>query len=281
MRSPLLSRFAATLLILIGCAFYAAVSAQDKPATPDKPPRIAMANPLAVMPGSPVKVLLRGWELEQATEVRSSNPRVQIKILGKGKAAVPNKQDAKQVGDTQLELEVTVPADEPAGEMKLTVVGSKQESAAHGLLIGSPHPRLVDTEPNDGFRQAQAVQFPQVVDGQIHGDQNVDLFLFELDAPQQVVIEVFARQYGSGLDSLLTLFSDRGVVLAAVDDTVAAAPVAGAGDQQKSAASAAALSADARIERLLPAGKYFICLQDAFDHGGITHPYRLVFRAAP
>ncbi|MFM7845765.1 MAG: DVUA0089 family protein [Planctomycetota bacterium] len=291
MRSFMLYRVAATLVIMVGCAVYAAVNAavwsavwaQDKPAAPDKPPRIALANPLAVMPGSPVKVVLRGWDLEQATEIRSTNPRVQIKLLGKGKAAVPNKQDAKQVGDTQLEFEVTVPAEEPAGDTKLTVVGAQQESAAHILLIGSPYPRIVDTEPNDGFRQAQVVQFPQVVDGQIHGDQNVDLFVFELAAPQQVVIEVLARHYGSGLDSLLTLFSERGVVLAAVDDTVAAAPGTAAGtapgDQQKSAATS--LSADARIERMLPAGKYFVCLQDAFDHGGVTHPYRLIFRTAP
>lgn len=265
-------------VVLLAVMFYGTAShesalAQDKPAAPEKPPRVAMASPLAVMPGNPVKVLVRGWDLEQATEVRSSNPRVQIKILGKGKATIPNKQDAKQVGDTQLELEVTVPADEAAGETMLTVVGAKLESAAYGLLIGSPLPLLTEMEPNDGFRQAQAVQLPQVVDGQIHGDQNVDVFVFELPSPCKVVIEVQARRRGSGLDSVLTLFSERGVLIASADDA-AEAP-------KPNAAIASSPRADSRLERMLPAGKYYLCLQDAFDHGGVTHPYRLILQASP
>ena len=33
---------------------------------------------------------------------------------------------------------------------------------------------------------------------------------------------------------------------------------------------------DSRIEQMLPAGKYFIVLQDAHDRGGEAHPYRLI-----
>ncbi|MFM2096192.1 MAG: hypothetical protein RIS70_3316, partial [Planctomycetota bacterium] len=255
MRSPLLFQRLTWLGVCCGVMLYESAWSQEKPAAPEKPPRVAMATPLAVMPGNPVKVMLRGWDLEQATEVRSSNPRVQVKVLGKGKAAIPNKQDAKQVGDAQIELEVTVPADEATGETMLTVVGAKQESAAYGLLIGSPFPLLAETEPNDGFRQAQAVQFPQVVDGQIHGDQNVDMFVFELPSPRKVVIEVHARRRGSGLDSVLTLFSERGVILASADD-VSEAP-------KTSGAVASSPRADSRIERMLPAGRYYLGLQDA------------------
>ena len=249
--------------------------AQEKPATAEKPPRVAMANPLAVLPGQSAKVTLRGWDLEQATEVRVSNSRVQLKIAGKGKAAVPNKQDAKQVGDTQLELDVTVPADEPPGEMTLTVVGTKQESAAYAVWIGSSLPLMAEVEPNDGFGKAQAVELPRVVDGQIHGDQNVDLFMFELSEPQSVTIEVHARRRGSGLDSVLTLYSERRAILAVSDDSVEVPPASGAG--ATSAAGATRARADSRIERRLPAGKYYVSLQDACDHGGVTHPYRLMF----
>ena len=273
MRSPLLCQGLMRIGLCCGVMLCGTVPAQEKAAAPDKPPRVVMATPLAIMPGNPVKVMLRGWDLEQATEVRSSNPRVQVKVLGKGKAAIPNKQDAKQVGDAQIELEVTVPSDEAAGETMLTVVGAKQESAPYGLLIGSPFPLLAEMEPNDGFRQAQAVQFPQVVDGQIHGDQNVDMFVFELSSPRKVVIEVHARRRGSGLDSVLTLFSERGVIVASADDLSEAPATSGT--------AASSLRADSRIERMLPAGKYYLCLQDAFDHGGQTHPYRLVFQASP
>ncbi len=109
---------------------------------------------------------------------------------------------------------------------------------------------------DDGFRQAQQIQIPQTVDGQIHGDKNVDVFSFDIADPQSVTFEVLARRHGSGLDSLLTLFDHRGHIVAVNDDHDG--------------------TTDSRITTELAAGKYFISLQDAQDHGGPAHPYRLV-----
>ena len=59
----------------------------------------------------------------------------------------------------------------------------------------------------------------------------------------------------------LTLFDQRGNIVAVNDD----AQVINGTQETK----------DSKIISTLPAGKYFICLQDAHDRGGPAHPYRL------
>ncbi|MFT5523050.1 MAG: hypothetical protein ACI9G1_001309 [Pirellulaceae bacterium] len=236
-------------------------AAEPKETKPLDPPRIAMCVPLALPTGVSSKLIVRGWGLAEAKEVRSSNPKLTIKIVAGSKCEVPNGQDAKLVGDTQIELEVTIAADVEIGKAELTIVSPSGESKPHTLLVGSGHLAIIENESNDGFRQAQKLQVPQVVDGQIHADRNVDVFEFELLEKQSVSIEVIAHRQGSNLDSLLTLFDTGGTIIAVSDDHSG--------------------TADSQITADLPAGKYFISLQDAHDHGGPAHPYRLVVAAKP
>lgn len=222
------------------------------------PPRVAMCLPLAITVGETTKVIVRGWHLEGVKELRSSNANVTLKVLSTSRAEVPNGLDVKRVGDTQIEVEATVASDTKPGNVELTAIGPDGDSKPHVILIGSEFPLTADKEANDGFRQAQPVQVPQAVDGVIHDKRNVDVFAFEVADEQRVLIEVHARRHGSALDSLLTLFDERGNILAVNDD-------------QKG-------SPDSRISTTLRTGNYFISLQDAHDSGGPTHPYRLVIR---
>lgn len=222
------------------------------------PPRVAMCLPLAIDVGETTKVIVRGWHLEGVKELRSSNANVTLKVLSTSKAEVPNGLDVKRVGDTQIKVEATVASDTKPGNVELTAIGPDGDSKPHVILVGSEFSLTADKEANDGFRQAQPVQVSQAIDGVIHDKRNVDVFAFEVADEQRVLIEVYARRHGSALDSLLTLFDERGNILAVNDD-------------QKG-------SPDSRISTTLRTGNYFISLQDAHDSGGPTHPYRLVFR---
>jgi hypothetical protein len=229
------------------------VQAEDPPAV--KPPRIAMLAPLGVTVGQTTRLTLRGWALREATAVTSNRPEMQISIVSNSAAPVPGRQKADQIGDEQLELDVLVPEDAPAGTAELTVHTKTGQSAPRRLFVGSELPLVQDTEPNDGFRQAQRVSVPQTISGSIHADANVDVFAFELAQPARLRISLEAAALGSGLDPMLTLLAHDGSILQTNDDS---------GEGR-----------DAQVTAELPAGKFLIVLQDAHDRGGPAHPYRM------
>ena len=245
-------------LLTFACLLALAAPALAQAPADDKPV-VKLANPLGVVAGSTVKVVLRGFKLDETKEVKCSDGKSTAKVLVAKNADTLNMQDPKRVGDRQVELELTIPADAPVGQLGLVVVTPKGESAPYMIDVGGDLPVIEDKEANDGFRQAQAIQLPQIVNGAIHGDRNVDCFVFDAQAGQKIVADVFADRRGANLDALLTLYSDRGVVIASHDDLPD--------------------SRDARLETTLPAaGKYYLVLQDAHDLGGAASPYRLVVK---
>ena len=235
-------------------------SGQDKK-KPDKKaePKVLVVIPLGAAPGKTTRVTIRGLRLETATAVNFPTAKATIKIVSKGKAAVPDKNPEK-VGDTQIVAEVTLPADVPGGTLPFTVLTPAGETKSHPLLIETVLPVIAEKEPNEGFRQAQPIRIPQVVDGLIERPKDVDVFRLEGKAGQRLVCEVHAARHGSALDSILTLYDAEGQQLALNDDFGG--------------------SLDSRLEVTLPRdGGYFLSLIDAHDTGGPAHVYRLVVRA--
>ena len=247
--------------LLIAAVFLTAafVPAQPKPSDKKDAPRPLMCIPLGIVPGVETKIIIRGQRLDNASEIRFGKVKATVKIVKKGKANVPNKQDVAKVGDTEIEATVTLPADFAEKGAAFTVVTPTGKSAPHTLLVDKT-PTIAEKEPNNGFRQAQPVQVPQVIDGAIGQNQDVDVFRFDGQAGQQMVIEVFAARYGSALDSFLTLYNAEGQIIASNDDMEG--------------------TTDSRIEATLPkAGVYYVSVIDAHDSGGPAHVYRLAIRA--
>lgn len=224
-----------------------------------QPPRVAMCLPLAVAPGVKTKVVVRGWRLDLASGVSLSPAQGSVQLLAAGKAVVPDKQDPKRLGDTQVEIEVELPPETPPGTVSVVVATPEGQTAPHDLLVGGSFHVLLDREPNDGFREAQKLELPQIVDGAIQNNLDVDVFVLEGSAGQSLICETLAARHGSACDAVLSLYDDRGTMIAVGDDSAG--------------------SVDAHLEVTLPAaGRYYLCLSDANDQGGPTHPYRLVVR---
>ncbi len=231
--------------------------AQKKKDPPKDLPKVLMALPLGVAPGTKTRVVLRGLRLDGATAVRCQ-PKGTAKVLKKSKVPVPNQQDVNRVGDSTVEVELDVPADVVGAILSVVVQTGKGESAAHAVLLDRS-PVLMEKEPNNGFREAQTIKIGQVVQGSIGSALDVDTFRFEGKAGQQLVLEVMAARHGSALDSVLTLYDDKGQKLAENDDV--------------------ADSTDSRLEIVLPRnGTYYASIQDAHDQGGATHVYRFLVR---
>jgi hypothetical protein len=239
------------------------VLAQDKK-QPEEPPRLLLSTPLGATAGESAKILLRGLQLDQASEVRIGDPPLPAKILSKAKVAVPQKQVATRAGDTQVEVEFTLPKTIPPGEIAIVVVGPTGTSAAYSLFVDD-RPPVTEQEPNDGFAQAQPIEIGATVEGTLHQPQNVDVFRFAGQAGEKLVCEIIAARRGSALDATLTLFDARRRLIDTADDLPADAK---ARDEWS--------LRDARLEITLPAtGAFFLVLQDANDFGGPAHPYRL------
>ncbi|MEZ6055648.1 MAG: DVUA0089 family protein [Planctomycetaceae bacterium] len=243
------------VLLLLGFAMNHTSQAEEQPPSDAKLPRVALCHPLGLSQLGATKFTLRGWSLKGATEVTTDDDGVTIKILNQGSAPVPGRQKTEEIGDEQLELEVTLPDSFDQSDLQLTVVTSAGKSKPHRLLVKGEAPIIDEVEPNDGFRQAQLIAFPQIVAGNLHADGNVDVFALELTQAQSLRIEVIAATLGSNFDSVLTLYTDSGKILSSNDD--------------------AGTTHDSLIETMLTPGRYLVTLQDAHDHSGPAHPYRL------
>ncbi len=248
-------------LLLVPAFWFLPVAAQDKKPEKKDPPKVTVLFPLGVPAGATTKVIVRGVKLDEAKELRFADEKVTAKILKKSKVPLPPKADLNVVGDSMLEVEVTLPEGLDATPLAFKVETPVGDTADHKLLVNGNIPVVAEKEPNNGFKQAQPVQVPHMIDGAIGQGQDVDVFRIEGTAGQKLNCEVLAARHGSALDSILTLYDADGRIVASNDDHDG--------------------STDSRIEVVLPAaGAYYLSLQDAHDQGGAAYVYRLVIDTA-
>jgi hypothetical protein len=236
--------------------------AQDKP----EPPRVILASPLAVAPGKPITLTLRGLNLAETSRVEIGGVEglTELPLKKKEKTGLPPQVDIKEAGDTHVEVELTLPAGFAGQSVSLTLDTPSGKTAPYELLVLPADQLVAEVEPNGSFRQPQPIVLGQQVQGSIHQQRDVDVYQFTGKAGQQITVEVTAHRRGSTLDGHVTLFDAQGRIWATADD----APNTGG-----------APSRDPLLTFTLPAdGTYLLSLIDAHDRGGPTHPYLLQIR---
>ena len=180
-------------------------------------------------------------------------------VRSKDKAKVPEKSDAKKVGDTQIEFELCLPADTRPGTISYYVENAEGLSATNQLFVVDAASLVKEKEPNGGFKTPQSIRLPATITGSISDSMDVDVFRFEAKGGARLRAEIFAARHGSALDATLTLYDARGHILATADDTKE--------------------SRDALLEFTPPSdGSCFLAATDAHDKAGPTHVYLLVVR---
>jgi hypothetical protein len=234
-------------------AFSLAGAAQDKKEPPKPEPKALFAVPLSVKPGATTRVKIRGRSLERAAELKVSG--AEAKILNKGKAEVPNNQDASVYGDTQVEIEVKTAAD-AAGDVEVEIVTPDGAAPKHKLPVAAAK---AEKEPNGGFAQAMPLEAGAIVEGAVGGPKDVDVFKFEAKAGETWVFEATSARLGSPLDPALLVHDGAGRQIAMSDDS--------------------AIGRDPSLTlKIAAAGTYYVTLIDAHDMGGATHAYLLTAR---
>ncbi|WP_020475288.1 PPC domain-containing protein [Zavarzinella formosa] len=234
--------------------------AQNKDKPKDPPPKPLYSFQLAVEPGKPTKLTIRGLRLDTATDIRVQEPKSTGKVLGKGrKSAVGNQQSADVVGDSEIDVEVTVPPEVAGGLLAISLIGPGGESKPCAVAINDDTPRLAEKEPNDGFKEAMPLTVPVVVTGGFKQAQDADVFKFEAKAGEEYAISVQAKRLGSPADVLLSLYNADQRVIAT-------------GEARED-------NPDPALTVKIPKdGPYFISLLEGNDQGGNNFNYRLIVR---
>lgn len=222
-------------------------------------PRITAFAPGEIVPGTTSTVRVRGVKLSGATGVKFANaPNLMAEIRAAKAADIPNGLEAKDVGDSQLELSISAPADLVTGAIGVRIVTGGGITPERVLRVAAAVELIEEKEPNGGFREAQVLEFGKTMRATLKEDKDVDVFVFTAAGKMRVAAEVIASRGASLLDPVLTLHDARGQQLATNDDAV---------------------ERDARIACELPGeGRYFLTVQDAHDRGGSWHAYSLIVK---
>ena len=136
-------------------------------------------------------------------------------------------------------------------------------------------PECKEIESNDTIKDAQEIDLPKIVNGQILKPGDIDVFRISGRAGDKVALEVYARRLNSPLDSLLRLTDAAGTVLQWNDDHIEKDKYL-----HKDILGLQTHHADAYLIAELPKdGAYYVHLADSQHHGSGAHSYR--FRIAP
>jgi hypothetical protein len=238
----------------------APAGSQDKKSAEKDIPKILYAVPLVAKPGEKQKLALRGKNLAAVTSVTVSGAAgATAKVLSAKAVPVPNNYPGERVGDSEVEVELDLPAGAKPGPVTVAAAGPGGESDAHTLLVRDDLPAVAEKEPNDGFAQAQVIPVPCAVEGTIKGERDPDVFRFGGKKGDRVRVEVQAARFGSPVDALVVVYDAGRRVVDSADDA----------DGTPDPVLVVTLPAD---------GEYDISVIDAHDLGGSNFGYRLVVR---
>lgn len=237
----------------------------DEPKAPEpkapEPPRILAALPLGVEAGAKASLTLRGVNLTNASGIYLSGlaPAPPVTLKSRAGAEKVEGFEPARVGDQQVEVEFTLPTNAPSGA-NLSLVASNIAGLSPAFpLMCVPAGKLVtEKEPNNGFREAQAVGAGVFIRGALESPNDVDVIQLEVSAGKTLEAEVFAERLGSTLDASLTLFDPSGAILEFNDDQHGKDPFV--------------------AHKFAKAGKCLIAVTSVNEKAGKTHHYLLSVR---
>ncbi|MBI1899740.1 MAG: pre-peptidase C-terminal domain-containing protein, partial [Planctomycetia bacterium] len=182
--------------------FNVVLLADDK--QPPPKPELSALEPRGAQRGATTRIRVRGKNLKDASEVRSSHAGLAAKLI------------ADDASPESLWVEVSAAKDAPDGPHEVSVVAPGGESGKLKLYVDDL-PQSFEQEP--GTPDApQALALPSGVWGAVSRAGDVDVFAIDLAEGQTVVVEVSANSLASKLNGVLAVVDDMGKLLAGSND---------------------------------------------------------------
>jgi len=161
----------------------------------------------------------------------------------------------------QWKAQVTVAADAPVGTAYWnTFCASGGSTGSLPFIVGNL-PELIESEPNSDLSHAQTTELPMTVNGQIHGERDLDYYKFHLDAGDVVYCDIYARRLGSKLEPTVSIVDSSGQSLPIQEDML--------GDDPLIAFKAT------------ESGDYYLQIGNVSYHGTPSHVYRATITKNP
>ena len=218
------------------------------PVPPPKP-ELARLEPRGVQRGASTRVKLLGKNLETIKGVKAGHEAVNVKLL-------PEEQGKADY----VWIELTAAATLPRGPHQIWVETLGGESEKLPVHVDDL-PQQFEAEPNELNAQANAMTTPGSVWGTLSSRADVDLFTFDAQQGQEVVLHLVAGSIGSKANALLALMDPHGKVVASNNDFGGKDPLIGHVAQST--------------------GKYIVRVTDLVRSGSDEHYYRLSIGTFP
>ena len=161
----------------------------------------------------------------------------------------------------QWDAEVHVAANAALGVASWdTFCASGGSSGSLPFVVGDL-PEFIEVESNSTLETAHPIDLPVTVNGQIHGERDLDYYRIELQTGEVVYGEVLARRLGSTLEPTIAVFDASGKPQTYQEDSLGDDPLF-------------AFKAE-------EAGTYFIQIGNVSFHGSPSHVYRINLTRKP
>ena len=170
----------------------------------------------------------------------------------------PGEQQVTYPREWQSQVEIA--AEAPLGAKLWRLSCARGGTGARPFIVGDL-PEFIETEPNSLPNEAQRVELPVTLNGQIAGESDLDYYRFQANAGDVVRVDVAAARLGSTLDPIVEVFGPDGRRVAADDVRVGADPVL--------------------AFRALTTGEYRLLVSNVTFRGGPSYVYRITLSTAP
>jgi hypothetical protein len=217
--------------------------------------------------GTRVDVNVGGECLPPGTRFRLFGDGVSAPLeLGAASTAQYAPSPRRRPGEQQItcprewKSQLTIADDAKTG-VRLWRLGCARGGTGGRPFIIGDLPEFIESEPNSRSENAQHVELPVTINGQIAGESDLDYFRFQIREGDIVRVDVAAGRLGSALDPVAQITGPDGNRITGDDLRVGADPV--------------------MAFRAATTGEYRLLISNVNFHGGPNFVYRATISTAP
>ncbi len=261
--SPLFRKLRFIVFLLAGLPAPVVVCAQQVPTDPSS----THIFPAGGRRGTEVAVRVGGECIPPGTHFRiQGNGLAAPPVLGArataGYETSPRRKPSEQPVSqpTEWKTNITIAADSPLSPGLWRLSCARGGTGGRPFIIGDL-PEFIESESNSDPDEAEKVEMPITINGQIAGECDLDYYRFQANVGDVVYVDMVAARLGSALDPVVQLYDSAGHRIAAQELRIGADPVL-------------AFRADST-------GEYRLMISSVTFRGGPAFVYRVTVSASP